>query len=174
MDPLGCGANAKFAGRRWTVSNLKIPLSFTRYQPRRLKYLGVESVAGYLLKVYIICEASQTLEIERFAARWELAARALPQPAMTESRPGVGFTILHQGRTADYLILCWWDQENELPTRVFLRGPEGWRPAEGGESFCVWDLRVIWWEREAYVGTVLAGSASAPNAYLATVVEGYV
>ncbi len=133
----------------------------------------MESVAGYLLKVYVIREVSQMLEPERFADRWELAARALPQPATTEARPGVGFTILHQGRTGDYLILCWWDQENELPTRVFLRGPGGWRPAEGGESFCVWDLRVISWEREAYVGTVLAGSAGALSAYLATVIEGY-
>jgi hypothetical protein len=52
-------------------------------------------------------------------------------------------------------------------------GPEGWRPAAGGESFCVWDLRVIWWEREAYVTTVLAGRPGGVEAYVATVAEGY-
>ena len=148
---------------------------FTRYQPRPLTFLGVESVAGFLLKVYLIREESQAAEVERFAARWELAADAMPQPAVTDARPGVGFVILHQGRTGDYVILSWWDRENELPTRIFLRdgGGDGWRAAQGGESFCVWDLRVMWWEREAYVGTVLAGSANGIDAYLANVIEGY-
>ena len=146
---------------------------FPRYQPRPLRFLGVESVAGYLLKTYGISAGNRDFDPERFAARWDLAASALPQPAVTEERPGVGFAILHQAQGDDYLILCWWDRVNELPTRVFLRGPDGWRPAGASESFCVWDLRVIWWEREAYVGTVLAGSAGALDAYLAIVVEGY-
>jgi hypothetical protein len=41
----------------------------------------------------------------------------------------------------------------------------------GGESFCVWDLRVIWWE--AYVTAVLAGRPGGVEAYLTTVAEGY-
>jgi hypothetical protein len=90
-------------------------------------------------------------------------------PSMT----GLAFTILHQGASSDFFILCWWDGQIELPTRVHVRGPQGWRPAVGGESFCVWDLRVIWWEREAYVNTVLAGRPDAVGAYLAMVAEGY-
>ena len=147
---------------------------FARYQPRSLTFLGVEAVAGYLLKVYALrYAADEPVERERFAKRWELAAGVLPQPAVAEGRPGIGFAILHQAQGDDYLILSWWDRENELPTRVFLGGADGWRPAEDGESFCVWDLRVMWWEREAYVGTVLAGVAGGVEAYLATVVEGY-
>jgi hypothetical protein len=88
-------------------------------------------------------------------------------------RPGVGFAILHQGATIDYFGLYWWDGQIELPARVYVRGPKGWRLAAGGESFCVWDLRVIWWEREAYVTTVLAGRPDGVEAYLATVAQGY-
>ena len=147
---------------------------FARYQPRPLSFLGVEAVSGYLLKVYAIqYAADQPVERERFAQRWDLAAGALPQPAVAEGRPGVGFAILHQAQGDDYLILSWWDRENELPTRVFLGGPRGWRAAAGGESFCVWDLRVMWWEREVYVGTMLAGRKGGPEAYLAATVEGY-
>ncbi len=146
----------------------------TRYQPRPLTFLGVESVAGYFLKVYTIRHPEQSFEYERFAARWDLAASALPQPAVTDGRPGVGLAILHQAQGSDYLILCWWDRENELPTRVFLRTEvQDWRPAGVNESFCVWDLRVIWWEREAYVGTMLTGRANALESYLAMVTEGY-
>ena len=49
---------------------------------------------------------------------------------------------------------------------------QDWRPAGVNESFCVWDLRVIWWEREAYVGTMLTGRANALESYLAAVTEG--
>jgi hypothetical protein len=93
-------------------------------------------------------------------------------PAVAPGRPGLGFAILHRGRTGDYLILCWWDHENELPTRVWVRDESGWRPARS-ESTCVWDLRVLWWEREAYVATVLAGRDDGAAAYLGMVVEGF-
>ena len=145
---------------------------FTPYQPRPVTFLGLESLAGYQLKVYAIRYADGVFERERFAHGWELAARALPPPATTDGRPGVGFAVLHQARTCDYLILCWWDHENELPTRIFIMDASEWRPATGGESFCVWDLRVIWHEREAYVATVLSGRDDGLETYLARVLEG--
>jgi hypothetical protein len=146
---------------------------FTRYQPRPLGFLGVESVGGHRLKVYAIWYGDKSFDPGRFRGGWELAKPALPQPNAAAGRPGVGFAILHQGVTSDNFILCWWDGHIDLPTRVYVGGPEGWRPAAGGESFCVYDLRVIWWEREAYVTTVLAGRQAGVEAYLATVAEGY-
>jgi hypothetical protein len=145
----------------------------TRYQPRPLDFLGVESVGGHRLKIYAIRHDDQPLARGRFAGGWELATPALPPPDMAEGRPGVGFAILHHGKTSDYFVLCWWDGQIELPTRVYVCGQEGWRPATRGESFCVWDLRVIWWEREAYVTTVLARRPDAVEAYLTTVAVGY-
>ncbi len=146
---------------------------FAQYQPRPLAFLGIESASGYRLKTYSIRYDELPFDRARFRDGWDLALAALPQPAVADGRPGVGFAILHQGRTGDYLILSWWDCENELPTRVFLRDADGWRPAAGGESFCVWDLRVIWWEREAYVGTVLARRDDGVEVYLKMHVEGF-
>lgn len=146
---------------------------YVPYRPRALAFLGVEDAAGYRLKTYLIRHDDSPLDRERFRAGWGLAVRQLPSPAVAPGRPGLGFAILHQGRTGDYLILCWWDRENELPTRVFIRDSEGWRVASGSESFCVWDLRVVWWEREAYVATVLAGRADGAEAYLSMTAEGW-
>ncbi len=104
-----------------------------------------------------------------FAPGISRAEASLPRPAVTPARPGTGFLIAHQGRTANYLILGWWDQENELPLRVFVsrdRRPEGWRDAEGSESICVWDLEILWAERQAYIATVLAASGSDVAGYL--------
>lgn len=146
---------------------------FVPYRPRALACLGVEGTVGYRLKTYAIRHDESPFDRERFQDGWDLAIRQLPSPAITEGRPGLGFAILHQGRTGDYLILCWWDRENELPTRVFIRDDGGWRPATSSESFCVWDLRVLWWEREAYVASVLAGREGGAEAYLGMMVEGW-
>ena len=70
---------------------------FTRYQPRPLGFLGVESVAGHRLKVYAIRPGNQPFDRGQFAGVWELATTALPQPDAAAGRPGVGFAILHQG-----------------------------------------------------------------------------
>ncbi len=129
------------------------------YSSRPTHFLDVETVGDYRLKVYSITHGSQTFQRHDFAEGWNQAMAELPTPAEAEGRPAVGFVILHQGKTGHYLILCWWDRENELPTRVFIRDESGWRAARGGESFCVWDLKVMWREREAYVRTVLAGKS---------------
>ena len=142
------------------------------YHPRTIRFHGVRPHGEWRVKLYSITyDAAHPLEWPRFQAGLELAFGELPRPEWEEGRAGVGFVIAHQGRNADYAVLGWWDRENELPVRVFIRdGAQGWRAARGGESFCVWDLQVLWAEREAYVATVLApgasGAAHPVNAYL--------
>ena len=132
-------------------------MPFQTYAPRPIQFLGIEAVNDYQLKFYSIVYGDEPFQRAGFETGLALAKEMLPNPAINLERPGVGFVILHQGRTGKYLILCWWDCENELPTKVFIEDEKGWRLAVGGESFCVWDLEVIWLERETYVGTVLAG-----------------
>ncbi|MFN2563906.1 MAG: isochorismatase [Gemmatimonadaceae bacterium] len=142
------------------------------YEPRPIRVHGIRDVDGWRLKRYSIMCGSDSIDWRAFEPAITLTEAALPQPAVTPARPGVGFLILHQGRTALYCVLGWWDNENELPVRVFVRGLENdaeWRAARGSESFCVWDLQVIAFEREAYVATVLASGAdivAATRAYL--------
>ena len=134
-------------------------MPFCPFEPRPVQFLGIEEVRGYHLKCYSIEYGEVPFRPEEFEGGMILAACAVPKPTVTDGRPGVGFVIQHQGRTGHYLILCWWDNENELPPRVFVRTDDEWRPARESESFCVWDLEVMWREREAYVRTVLGGKA---------------
>ena len=131
------------------------------YRPRPIRFLGPREHAGWRIKVYEIShDAGAPVEWPHFERGLALALGTLPAPAVTAERPGAGFLIAHQGRGADYAVVGWWDRENELPVRVFFRdraAGDAWRPAQGGESFCVWDLQVIWFERETYVATVLGG-----------------
>lgn len=137
------------------------------YAPRPMRLLDVQERAGFALKrwwIDLYDEAAPNLA--DWAAALALADAALPLDASPE-RPRTGFLILHRGRGADYLVLGWWDRENELPLRVFVRYPGSgdaeWRAARGGESVCVWDLEVIAREREAYVASYLDAACQAPR-----------
>ena len=141
---------------------------FLPYIARPIRYLGLAEPNGYRLKQYTILYGGGPFREEDFAAGLRLAYESLPAPAVTDLRPGVGFAIAHQGNGADYAVLAWWDNENELPLRVFVRPQTAdgvWWPARGGESVCVWDLEVIGFERGAYVETLL--SAGTVDDYLA-------
>lgn len=142
------------------------------YRPRPIRFLRVAEDRGWRLKVYSIIYGADPLDETAYQHGLRLAFDdALPQPAVTEHRPGVGFVICHQGRGIHYLVVCWWDNENELFTRVFLRSFDEtatWEPAEGRGAPCVWDQQIIAFERDAYVQTVLSESVHLDcNAYVA-------
>jgi hypothetical protein len=137
------------------------------FQARPIQPRGVVPVGEWYLKRYTIVlnprDGAGDAEWPDFAAGRALVHGALPQPAVTNSRPGVGFMVEHRGQGADYIVLGWWDRVNELPVRVAVREHQpgsAWRPAVGAESFCVWDLQVIAFERDAYVATMMAGGAA--------------
>jgi hypothetical protein len=144
-----------------------------RFEPRPIAFLGVLEHGDWRVKLYSIALDAPLVDEARFAPVVDMALSALPQPAQADGRAGVGFFIFHQGRGADYAVLGWWDRENELPVRVFIRTDEhpDWRPARDGESFCVWDLQLIAFERDAYVDTVLADPPMGADAYLARVLN---
>ena len=133
---------------------------YTRFAPRPVRFLGLAQPNGFRIKKYSIVYGDAPFRADDFAAGLRLAFEALPAPAVTAVRPGAGFAIAHQGNGADFAVLGWWDNENELPLRVVVRPQTAdgtWRPARESESVCVWDLEVVWFERQAYVHTVLSG-----------------
>lgn len=145
------------------------------YAPRPIVPDGVLAHDGWRLKRYRITAGDAPADRAAFDEGAAILLAALPSPACTEARAGLGFLILHRGRGADYAVLGWWDRENELPTRVAVREQKSdaaWRPARASESFCVWDLQVIGFERDAYVDTVLRdGDPTAADEYLARWLE---
>src|ERR1041384_6488174 len=113
-------------------------MQFKKFEPRAVTFLEVKEIAGYMLKVYSILYEGNSFNGLLLRQAYDVAVDVLPQPANNKIRPGAGFLIFHQGCGADYLILSWWDNENELPTKIFVY-ENGWRPAKENESFCVWD-----------------------------------
>jgi hypothetical protein len=78
----------------------------------------------------------------------------------------VGFIGVHDGRNARFVFVDYWGNENELFHRVFIsrsNDSSALAPAKVSDpSVCVWDLRLQFFEREAWINHVLQ-KANAPD-----------
>lgn len=63
------------------------------------------------------------------------------------------FAIFHEAALR-YLVLAWWGNDNELFTAVSVQEAGGWVEDPARYSFCVWDLQIIWHERNAFIDLV--------------------
>lgn len=135
----------------------------TCYTPRPAQSLPILRFDGWTLKPYRIFgrpDPFSTLDPATLAA----IHAALPQPALALRRPGLAFAIEHLATPLDYIILCWWDNNNEMITRIFIReAGTPWRLTRGNESFCVWDLDIMWFERNAFVKHMLASTPDSAS-----------
>ena len=139
------------------------------YSPRPIRLIELLEHDGWRFKLYAITYRAEAFDRASFDSAMLIALKELPSPAITAQRPGVGFMICHRGRGWDYLVVCWWDNQNELPMHIYVRPRDAsvpWRRARDSESICVWDLQVINFERDAYVREVLAAEQSV-DCYLA-------
>lgn len=143
------------------------------YKTRPVRFLGLAEHGGWRIKVYGIRYSETQLAENVDPHIVELAQQAmlaqLPQPAVTDSRYGVGFLIIHQGQHRNWLLLDWWFDQEILKQLLFsspLDAPDQISPAENDLLACTWELAVHGFERQAWINHVLNNRAG-PD------VEGY-
>lgn len=111
------------------------------------------------MKLYGIAYRRETPRPELIEAARQTARERLPRPATTESRYGAGFLGIHDGRGANFVFIDWWQEENELVHHVFVSPADKPEMLEyktpTGLIACVWDLRVLGFERQAWLDEVL-------------------
>jgi hypothetical protein len=64
------------------------------------------------------------------------------------------FVIFHDGSSCDYLVLVWWGNDNELFTSVSVNTENVWEEDPTKYSFCLYDLEIMWMERNIYIKTI--------------------
>jgi len=147
-----------------------------RHRPRPVRFLRLWAQDQWRLKLYGISECAERPDSASVDAALAVAAGALPRPALAPHRHGLGFVTVHQALAFNQVIVDWWEHGNELRHRVFRAEPE--TPCDfaeitaTGEAFCVWELAVIGFEREAWLAHVLT-LADGPDfeAYLSRVLD---
>lgn len=145
------------------------------YRPRRIRFVRLEEARGWRLKLYNILHHSKETSEALLAAASDTALAFLPQPAITPERYGVGFIAVHQGSSYDFLTVAYWTYETELKSQTYMRPSSGsylLEPVSGSELAAdVWDLRLLAFEREAWVATVLRPDRGDLDAYLRRTLE---
>jgi hypothetical protein len=141
------------------------------YNPRPIRFLELWEESGWRMKIYGISYNRDLPRRELIEAAKNAARDRLPQPAITQGRYGAGFLGIHDGRGANFVFVDWWAEENELHHHVYI-SPSG-QPqqlkytAPADPQACVWDLRVLCFERQAWLDTVLANPSGVDlEAYL--------
>lgn len=141
------------------------------HRPRPIRFLELATIGDWRIKVYGISQDRPIPERACMERAPAIARSVLPEPAVTEDRYGVGFVVVHQARLFNQILVDWWERENELRHHVFKAEPP--KPHDfknitaTGEAFCLWELRVLGFEREAWMQTMLKTSPGPSlDAYL--------
>jgi hypothetical protein len=150
-------------------------LSFRAYSKRRLSFLQLWEPPGWQIKVYGLSANGSVPRRDLVARAMAVATRRL---AAGPRGHGVGWLLIHEGEDGDYVLIDWWIGQDMVQHHLYgaPRGDDGLRyrwPA--GVGFCVWELPVCWFEREAWVRHVLSRGPDADiDAYLQDRLEGWV
>lgn len=141
---------------------------FEPYQTRPVRFLELLEYGGWRLKVYGISATGEFPNSDLVEQARGIARAHLPKEAITDQQYGVGFVIVHEGAVGDYVFVDWWWANDIVQHHLFGAKKGGgfeYRQPEGA-GFCVWELAVIWFEREAWVKHILQ-KAKSPD------LEGY-
>lgn len=116
------------------------------FEPRRISSRPDWSDSDGV-KIYTISTGNRAVDQSVYLAR--LTQMKKQRAIVWSSTPA--FAIFHDGASAPYLILAWWGNGNELFTAVSVREHDGWVEDPAKYSFCIWDLDLIWHERNSFV-----------------------
>ncbi len=139
------------------------------YELRAFRFIELLAIRKWRMKLYGIAWRGESPPAELLEAAKRIAAEELPNAPSNNYK--LGFVGAHGGRNACFVFVDYWGNENELFHHVFLsrsNDPEALAPAKSSDSsVCVWDLRLQFFERQAWIKHVLR-KANAPDfqAYL--------
>jgi hypothetical protein len=129
------------------------------YKARPIRFLELWEEAGWRLKVYGIAYQCDYPRPGLVEAAKTVARVHLLQPLALQQGYRVGFLGVHDGRGANFVFLDYWANENELHHHVYVSPSDEPVSLEyvtpTGLTACVWDLRVLCFERQAWIDTVL-------------------
>lgn len=140
------------------------------YLARAISFVELFEKQGWRLKVYSILHPDKQLNPDLIKATEETAFSFLPQPAVTPRHYGLGFISVHQGKSYDFVTVAYWAYDSELRHQTYMRpssSSQRLEPVSGDElSYDVWDIRLLAFERDAWLQNVLRSPKPDLEAYL--------
>ena len=131
-----------------------------KYQDRKVKYCETVQVDDWKLKIYTLTlnDVFKSKEIYQNALiklhDWIENSKNYELPTYK-----IACLIMHESREGVFCIINWWIGENMMQNHVYLveyKTPELFEEySDKGIQFCVWELGIIWYERNSWISNVL-------------------
>lgn len=133
-------------------------IRMTKYTSRPIRFLEVYDHHPWKIKVYSISARQEIVSQEHLALAkanldlWLEKAKESNLPTYN-----IATLLVHEGREGVFAILNWWIDENMLQTYAYLKTPgqQAFHRFSDGIVLCVWEMEVIWHERNAWIKHVL-------------------
>ncbi len=130
------------------------------YQKRPIRYIELYQTEQWKIKIYSISSKQEMVDtawIQRAKQQLPIwLMRANDYPLNTYK---IATLILHEGKEGCFAIICWWIDENMLQLFVYLApytNPQEFQLySDKGIVTCVWEMAVLWHERNVWVKHVL-------------------
>jgi hypothetical protein len=138
------------------------------YLPRTIQCTDLYHAQGWKLKVYSILHPDKTLNDQLTETAKQTALDFLPD-STEPGHYGVGFISVHQGKSYDFVTVGYWTYSTELRHQSYMKASSATATLTAIStelSSDVWDLRLLAFERDAWVSEVLMANASSVDTYL--------
>lgn len=130
------------------------------FQKRPIHYLGLKEINDWTFKCYTITTENKAVSVDQISIVLSMIPNWLKGTELVEMKNyKVGVLIIHEGKEGTFGIVCWWVDENMLQLFAYLAKGNDAKNFElisdKGIVSCVWELEVIWFERNAWVKEVM-------------------
>jgi hypothetical protein len=137
-------------------------MPFAAYAERLVRFIGIWEMNGWKLKVYGISATRDLSDKDTVSAVMIEGGRRMAETVFTRDPTtnsyGLGYVILHEGLLANWLLLDWWADEIQIRHQLYKSGsadPAAFERVTSDLIACIWELRVVGFEREAWIKTML-------------------
>lgn len=138
------------------------------FKTRPINFIEVFNCNDWRIKFYTITLDSAVVSTETVhLVKSHLATWLLKSQDYSLPNYKIATLIIHKWRGGHFAIISWWIDENMIQILVFLATNE--EPvnfklySDKGIVTCVWELEVLWFERNAWVEEVLKKQITESN-----------
>ncbi len=133
------------------------------YQKRPIRFLELYQHNDWTIKIYSISVNSEYVQNGHVInAKLQLDTWLQNTKLYDLETYKTATLILHEGKEGCFAIINWWIDENMLQLYAYLASNE--KPTEfklfsnNGIITCVWEMAVLWYDRNAWVENILMKS----------------
>lgn len=129
------------------------------YAKRRVRRLSLIKHGDWNLEIYSISIKNSLVSEELVEAVKVQLPQWLRHIDAFSPNYKIGALIIHEGQDGIYILLNWWTDENLMRNQVYFstyQEPERFIDlSERRVMACVWELAILWHERNSWVANVL-------------------